>query len=424
MSRRVSRRPDVTERLWAALRGMEYETGASVREVISVTGAAGQTVRRYLREWGYGGYVDYRPGGRDVVQLKLDDPRPPLIVRDGSTAYLSHPSDPDTYWRISPNRIVPSRGVPEVERRSRSAERGALLAAGVTYPDEPDDPAPAASAGEALLEKSAPEPMPVPASWAPPPEALTAAARISSLYETALAIAASIEAQLMELLHEIRRAIPDPDQFDRFIVEHTPLRAIEARRMVETWDVARCQRDLRELATTRPREAMSLVRSFVDAGAEADAIASFTTDDAEVAAVLALPPRRRNARIREMVQRTRDADDGHHPADREEIRTLRAERDALAETVESLRTAPAALADDPGHRLQALIHDLWKLEHQMAECLSRMTALWDDLGDARPARAVAEAGRMVHVTTSLEASLDGIQHAALALSGDVDPDPS
>ena len=171
--------------------------------------------------------------------------------------------------------------------------------------------------------------------------------------------------------------------------------------MVETWDVARCQRDLRELATTRPREAMSLVRSFVDAGADAAAIESFTADDAEVAAVLALPPRRRNTRIREMIRRERDGggEGARDPADAERIAELEAR-------VEALSQPPAT---HPGARWRAALDRLRESDGTLAGVAGEVAEL-SRLPCGVPA---AQATRLLRLADGLQESLDAISGALL-----------
>ena len=266
----------------------------------------------------------------------------------------------------------------------------------------PQVPAEAPAAGETL--PVAAEAMPVPMSWSPPPEVHAAAARICSLFDTALAVAASIEAQMMEALHEIRRACPDEETFRAVVAEMTPLRPAEAVRMVETWHVARRQRDLRELAQSRPREAMSLVRAFTDAGADDAEVAAFTAADAEVAAVLALPPRKRNARIREMVRREQDAGEASRdPADAERIAELEAR-------VEALSQPPA---EHPGQRWRAAVARVRQAEAEMSDVAAEVADLCAGAG----ATGGAQATRLLRMADGIQESLDVLSGA---LTGEVD----
>lgn len=116
------RRPGLVERLWAVLRSEAPPPGSMlvVSDLAAGVDASVVTVRRYLREWAACGLVSYRvvPGVGAVTRAELDDPRPPLTVRDGSTAYVSHPSDPDTVWLLSRGD-----GGMTAERQSRAARR-------------------------------------------------------------------------------------------------------------------------------------------------------------------------------------------------------------------------------------------------------------------------------------------------------------
>ena len=105
----------------------------------------------------------------------------------------------------------------------------------------------------------------------------------------------------LEALYMIRQEMPDSATFNAFVTEHTALKPSEARRMVLAWDVARRSRELRELAHRRPHEVMNLVRGFIDAGANVEELRAFGDSERVVTEILSLPPRKRNARIRQLV---------------------------------------------------------------------------------------------------------------------------
>lgn len=267
----MSRSAPVGPALWDALRRhcLPGEAGTAIREAVRVDrlareiGASEGTCRKYLREWAVAdlvewparepGTADGKPrGGRHLVRLLSERPDAPTLTYDcgGSYVYLRWPDD-DEYWTINYNgcpKPHSASAVPVVHRRSRRGD--------VSVCDEPaetgDDPP--ATALAVPDPAGAADPLPEPASWDPQPEVLAAAARIRSLHETALALAASIEAQVMEALHEIRQAAPDEAAFRWVVAEMTPILPAEAVRMAATWDVARRQRSLRELAECRPRE--------------------------------------------------------------------------------------------------------------------------------------------------------------------------
>ena len=429
------------DRIWNAIRAHDpIQTRSAEMPVEALAGQVAltvPTVRGYLKEWLHAGYVGHLGDDKSVVRLLAGHTRAPRIQHHNKvkgSVFVYHP-DEDTYAVL--DYRAGGRGRRPIVTRYRrgplqeDGDRLSEAEMGVTGPlpapiDAPvsaartvaemrgfTGPSSAAPAAGEVLPAPAPETLPVPAdapttgealpvpmSWSPPPEVHDAAARICSLFDTALALSAAIEAQMMEALHEIRRATPDEETFRAVVAEMTPLRPADAARMVETWDVARRQRDLRELAQNRPREAMSLVRAFADAGA----------GDAEVTAVLALPPRKRNARIREMVRREQDGAGGHHPADREAIRALTEERDALAGQVEALSNPPAA---HPGQRWRSVVERVRQAEAVVADAAGEVVELCAAPADAPPAQTTP----LLSLTDSLQASLDTLSGALLQRDG-------
>ncbi|MXW01593.1 MAG: hypothetical protein F4X59_17530 [Holophagales bacterium] len=206
-----------------------------------------------------------------------------------------------------------------------------------------------------LLQEEQPDKTDLPAviedrSLLAPPEALAAAARIRAAWT----VAQIMQAQVLEGMWEVQKAIPDESQFALFVERETPFTADQGHRMVKTWEVARSQRELRELAQSKPSEALGLITSAIDEGVDlAD------EDDATVAKIMALKPRKRHSAIRELVQQSKS---GESSATRERIRTLEAERDAAVDKLVSERK----VAEHPGSRHQAFLRDLEKMERTLA----------------------------------------------------------
>lgn len=177
-----------------------------------------------------------------------------------------------------------------------------------------------------------------PAPWAAPAlDANELAARINGLYAATWQIMRQSEAQLMEMLWELRRkhfngedaapaASPAPAQrFQAFVEARIPwLSPADAQRMADTWDAARKDRGLREFARAKPGEAMRFF-PLLAAGGGADALPR----DEDVAELLAMPPRKRNKKLRELIDAA-DRGGKRRPDDEELIKSLRAERDELA----------------------------------------------------------------------------------------------
>ena len=213
--------------------------------------------------------------------------------------------------------------------------------------------------------------------------ALEAAQRICTLYETAQALSQIIESQVMEALWVIKRHLPDEKEFDFFISSRTPLKPREARLMVQTWDAARKNRELRELAQNKPSEALRLVQGFLGAGLE-DKIETLDDDDKVVASILSKPPRKRNAAIRELIEVKQSVKSGHHPADREQIKTLTAERDAAVAALED-----SNVIDHPAAQIKTWFGALRKAESNLAALSKQAQELLpqaDDLTRQRAAR--------------------------------------
>ena len=191
-----------------------------------------------------------------------------------------------------------------------------------------------------------------------PAAALDAVREIKLLQSMVRHVAQFAEARLMEKLWDIHRAIPDEGAFREFIAGHLTLPPDEALRYALTWDSARENKALRELAHTAPNDALRLVNDLaVDAGDSPPEV------DPEVTRILSLPARRRHEAIRDLV----DAQQGHHPADKEQIRSLTAERDELlaqrehplttrARKVSEMVLEMEALAGAARHEVNALKH--------------------------------------------------------------------
>ena len=165
------------------------------------------------------------------------------------------------------------------------------------------------------------------------------AARINALYAATSQLIRQSEAQIMEMLWELRHKhfaeeyapsseTRTPDQcFQAFVEARIPwLPPADAQKMVDTWDAARKDRGLLEFARAKPGEAMR----FFPALSAADGLEACPRDE-QVVRILAMPPKKRNKELRELI----DAANGggrRSPDDEELIKSLRAERDELAAT--------------------------------------------------------------------------------------------
>ncbi len=170
-------------------------------------------------------------------------------------------------------------------------------AAGRTRVGPGPGPEAAADAGTALAAEAAS------LLAAGPGESLTAlqgAQRLQALGETARALGQWLELRMAQAAWAIRRELPERAAYARYVRDYAPaVSPASAWRLAETWEVVRRNRELRELADGRPREALRLVGDLLDAAGAAGADAA-GADERRLAEVAALPKRRRKAALRAM----------------------------------------------------------------------------------------------------------------------------
>ena len=201
--------------------------------------------------------------------------------------------------------------------------------------------------------------------------------RVRVIFDTARAVAQTLEAQLMESLWKIRKEIGgDQARFELLIRSNTKLDPQRAWLMAETWDKARRNRDLRQLASQQPSQALQLVSQFVEGGL-AEKLESLSDHDHEVAGLFSLPPRKRNAKVRQMIAEAQAARKGHNPADLAEIETLQAERDAALEEMEKAKK----VTPHPGSEMRQALDDLRDAEKRLAQVCENMRSLLQGASD-------------------------------------------
>lgn len=232
-----------------------------------------------------------------------------------------------------------------------------------------------------------------------PAAALDAVREIKLLQSMVRHVAQFAEARLMEKLWDIHRAIPDEGAFREFIAGHLTILPDEALRYALTWDSARENKALRDLAHTAPNDALRLVNDLVADGGDGP-----PEVDPEVTRILSLPARRRHEAIRDLVE----ARHGHHPADKEQIRALTAERDELLAKREHPLTTRARKVSEMVLDMEGLAgnarHELNALKHtEQAEI---------------PPGARIEAGYILTQVDKVVAALDGLAGECQALLGD------
>ena len=202
-----------------------------------------------------------------------------------------------------------------------------------------------------------------------PPACLAAVQEIRLLQSMLAQVAQFAEARIMERLWEIRRAVADDDAYRRLAERHLDMDGATALRYATTWEGARQNRALRELAQQTPQQAMVLVQSLATHGLD-----DIGDDDAEVAALLGRPPKQRQQAIRDLLAHREQVVSGRHPADQEEIRVLTAERDAALDALQA-RAEVVRLDETPPAQARALMEQVQGLAQQVGQAAEAAQAL-------------------------------------------------
>ena len=201
----------------------------------------------------------------------------------------------------------------------------------------------------------------------PPPlaslTALEAAAELNALHGAIH----QLMARMMECAWVIRRQLPGDEAFAQFIAARTVIDPKMAARMVETWEIARQHRGLRELANRDPDEAMSFVAALSDYRREGLANAA-----PEVVRLLTMPRSKWLKELKRLKQQDEDIKNGGHPS--ELVKTLTVERDAALDELEAMRKV-TDIAGTPRGRLVARFE---RLEVLKSELLEESTAAIED----------------------------------------------
>ena len=171
------------------------------------------------------------------------------------------------------------------------------------------------------------------------PDDLAAAAEIRAWFLTLRTIGTAAETAVMRACWRIRQAHPDADDFGRFIFNELEGRLTPRKAWLhaDTWEIARKNRKVHELAASQPDKALSFVRDFTDAvaaeGAETLPL-PLDDDDKEVVALLTAAPKKRREELRKLVAARRTPRD-RHPDDVERIRELEAAEEERGRVEES-----------------------------------------------------------------------------------------
>ena len=172
--------------------------------------------------------------------------------------------------------------------------------------------------------------------------------------DTLRALSPIAAAQALEACWAIRTEYSARQTFDAFVRQHVRVLSPDrAWLMAQTWDAARCHRELLMLAWSRPEDAIEFVRAFVEAGAE-DLLGRPGDADRETAELLRLPRRERRTRLRALLDRPRDP-------------PQRTPSDAASRTPETAAASPVDELQELERRLDALSQRFMSVKVSRAE---------------------------------------------------------
>lgn len=226
-----------------------------------------------------------------------------------------------------------------------------------------------------------------------PTSVVEAVGRIRAWHEVLQSLAAAAEAQIMEACGVIRRHHPEKDVFEALVARELDgiLPPARAWLMAETWGVARKQRDLRQLVSHRPQQAMRFVREFVDAGV-AEQLELLDEDDQTFAELMSDSPAKRRTRIREWKAAERAAAEGRSLADIARI-----------EELEAAAGAPADVASHPVAKVGEQIKELHRIEGELFGVSQAMAGLASHIGPRQQDQLYAITDRIIGLTESMVA---------------------
>ena len=215
-----------------------------------------------------------------------------------------------------------------------------------------------------------------------------AAARVCALFDLTVRLHEFVEAQCMECCHRMQQA--GPEEFER-LVATTPLSLAKAEAMAAAWSVAKGNREVMDLAASRPSETLRLIGDVVEVVDDIDEAGRAVLE------LFALPKRQRVAELRKLIEAKETK---QRPEDRARIDSLEDENDTLrAELVAKSTQAPAT----------------WKSVHaRMSDAASLLEDVFADV-KAMPVRPMRQGERLVRECDAVVAQSDAIEQMILAL---------
>ena len=236
------------------------------------------------------------------------------------------------------------------------------------------------------------------------PDDLAAAAEIRAWFLTLRTIGTAAETAVMRACWRMRQAHPEQDDFGRFVFNELEgcMTPRKAWLLADTWEVARKNRKVHELAASQPDRAVAFVRDFTDAVEAAGGRAEnlplpLDDDDREIVALLTAPPKKRREKLRDLVAARRAPRD-HHPDDIQQIEDLQAAL-AAREHAASEPAGPAALREAV-EALAAVEAPALEALRKVAEALKAIAGDVPDFARQRVLRICDRVGGSLDETTA------------------------
>ncbi len=194
-----------------------------------------------------------------------------------------------------------------------------------------------------------------------PQEAVIKVREITTLYANLQENVIKTEALIMERTWGVRADINDPDLFSLFMAQTSPFTADQANNMANTWEAARQNRDIRELAKSNPSRALEFVHQIFNEGVSDEVLGN----PKEVLRLLALPIKKKMKAIGDLLEAKKTGKYGRKPEDVEQIKTLTAEKDALVEALG--KTKVADIDDSLNVQINKMEKELLAIRNKLLE---------------------------------------------------------
>ena len=209
-----------------------------------------------------------------------------------------------------------------------------------------------------------------------PASAYAAVETIRVCFSLARALWEPLQARVMEACWVIRNEHPDEDDFNAFVAGQLvgTIEPEKAWLAAETWDGARQNRGLRELAVDRPSDALDFVAEFVRVGQQEQLKDPEGETGARALEILSSPARKRNRMLGDLLDAERAAKEQRHPDD---VRTIEQQEAEIVDLRGRVDPRPT-----PRQTLREILSELQRIDGELAEVAERLATSADSADEA------------------------------------------